>query len=154
MLGGFASARPSDSTDPSVLQSVWVELTNGQYLVMLITPLLLLFSSLVEGMALVLCSSAEFAREALLFFQLFSIGDVDVCRWKSCGRGRECVYHADTGRVECVCQQRCQNSFVPVCGSDGHFYQNHCELHRAACVQNRRIHTLNDTRCFLTGQIF
>ncbi|NP_001027013.2 follistatin-related protein 4 isoform X1 [Danio rerio] len=74
-----------------------------------------------------------------------------VCQRSSCGRGRECVVRAATGRAECVCQERCHSTFVPVCGSDGRFYQNHCELYRSACVRRRTISALHSKHCFLRG---
>ncbi|XP_056587056.1 follistatin-related protein 4 isoform X1 [Triplophysa dalaica] len=73
------------------------------------------------------------------------------CRRTYCGRGRECVVRDVTGRAECVCQERCHSSFVPVCGSDGHFYDNHCELYRTACLQRRRIYLLHSKDCFFKG---
>ncbi|XP_067280870.1 follistatin-related protein 4 isoform X2 [Pseudorasbora parva] len=73
------------------------------------------------------------------------------CRRTYCGRGRECVVRNGTGRVECVCQERCHTSFVPVCGSDGRFYENHCEMYRTACLQRRRIYVVHSKDCFFRG---
>ncbi|KAJ0003864.1 hypothetical protein NQD34_010078 [Periophthalmus magnuspinnatus] len=77
--------------------------------------------------------------------------DDDPCRRTSCGRGRECVVLPETRRGECVCQERCRPSFVPVCGSDGNFYENHCEVYRTACLQRRRIYAVHSKDCFFTG---
>ncbi|KAL1252405.1 hypothetical protein QQF64_017098, partial [Cirrhinus molitorella] len=77
-----------------------------------------------------------------------SSGNGGPCRRTYCGRGRECVVREVTGRVECVCQERCHTSFVPVCGSDGRFYENHCELYRTACLQRRRIYVVHSKDCF------
>uniref|UniRef100_A0A3B3ZI85 Kazal-like domain-containing protein n=1 Tax=Periophthalmus magnuspinnatus TaxID=409849 RepID=A0A3B3ZI85_9GOBI len=49
----------------------------------------------------------------------------------------------EPSRGECVCQERCRPSFVPVCGSDGNFYENHCEVYRTACLQRRRIYAVH-----------
>uniref|UniRef100_A0A3Q3QZ93 Follistatin-like 4 n=1 Tax=Monopterus albus TaxID=43700 RepID=A0A3Q3QZ93_MONAL len=68
-----------------------------------------------------------------------------------CGRGRQCVLMAETGRAECVCQEKCRPSFVPVCGSDGRFYENHCEVYRAACLERRRIYVVHSKDCFFRG---
>ncbi|KAK1882389.1 Follistatin-related protein 4 [Dissostichus eleginoides] len=58
---------------------------------------------------------------------------------------------ADTGRAECVCQEKCRPSFVPVCGSDGRFYENHCEVYRTACLERRRIYVVHSKDCFFKG---
>uniref|UniRef100_A0A8C0YRZ2 Follistatin like 4 n=1 Tax=Cyprinus carpio carpio TaxID=630221 RepID=A0A8C0YRZ2_CYPCA len=73
------------------------------------------------------------------------------CRRTYCGRGRECVVREVTGHAECVCQESCHTSFVPVCGSDGRFYENHCELYRTACLQRRRIFVVHSKDCFFRG---
>ncbi|XP_037544187.1 follistatin-related protein 4 [Nematolebias whitei] len=58
---------------------------------------------------------------------------------------------AETGRAECVCQEKCRPSFVPVCGSDGRFYENHCEVYRTACLERRRIYVVHSKDCFFKG---
>lgn len=77
--------------------------------------------------------------------------DEDPCQRTYCGRGRQCVVMADTGRAECVCQEKCRPSFVPVCGSDGRFYENHCEVYRTACLERRRIYVVHSKDCFFRG---
>ncbi|KAF3841135.1 hypothetical protein F7725_006997 [Dissostichus mawsoni] len=83
--------------------------------------------------------------------QSLSDPDGDPCRRTYCGRGRQCVLMADTGRAECVCQEKCRPSFVPVCGSDGRFYENHCEVYRTACLERRRIYVVHSKDCFFKG---
>lgn len=56
-----------------------------------------------------------------------------------------------TGRAECICQEKCRPSFVPVCGSDGRFYENHCEVYRTACMERRRIYVVHSKDCFFKG---
>ncbi|XP_071439347.1 follistatin-related protein 5-like isoform X2 [Hetaerina americana] len=60
------------------------------------------------------------------------------CLVKYCGKGRECRV-GPRGTVACVCQRHCHRHRKPVCGTDGFLYINHCELHRAACLQGRLI---------------
>ncbi|XP_056140273.1 follistatin-related protein 4 [Lampris incognitus] len=75
----------------------------------------------------------------------------DPCRRTYCGRGRQCMVLPETGRAECVCQEKCRPSFVPVCGSDGRFYENHCEVYRTACLEKRRIYVVHSKDCFFKG---
>ncbi|CAB1414428.1 unnamed protein product [Pleuronectes platessa] len=64
--------------------------------------------------------------------------------------GSACLM-AETGRAECVCQEKCRPSFVPVCGSDGRFFENHCEVYRTACLERRRIYVVHSKDCFFKG---
>ncbi|EEC08615.1 cell adhesion molecule, putative, partial [Ixodes scapularis] len=62
----------------------------------------------------------------------------DLCETMVCGRGRQCDVN-DAGEATCVCQKSCKKRKKPVCGSDGNYYINHCELHRAACLSAKAI---------------
>lgn len=62
----------------------------------------------------------------------------DPCLIHYCAKGRECMVNAK-GLPECVCQRDCPYRKKPICGTDGMVYENHCELHRAACILNRPI---------------
>ncbi|KAJ8399279.1 hypothetical protein AAFF_G00413170 [Aldrovandia affinis] len=73
------------------------------------------------------------------------------CENKYCGLGRHCVVNGDTGKGDCACMDRCRPHYKPVCGSDGQLYQNHCELHRAACLKRLRITTVHTEDCFYKG---
>ncbi|XP_061596495.1 follistatin-related protein 4 [Cololabis saira] len=84
-------------------------------------------------------------------YQSRSDPDGGPCRRTYCGRGRQCVLMEETGRAECVCQKSCRPSFVPVCGSDGRFYENHCEVYRTACLERRRIYVVHSKDCFFKG---
>ncbi|KAG8190293.1 hypothetical protein JTE90_012583 [Oedothorax gibbosus] len=62
----------------------------------------------------------------------------DPCETTVCGRGRECEVNP-LGEAVCVCVRACKKRKKPVCGTDGHYYANHCELHRAACLTGDEI---------------
>ncbi|XP_010793869.1 follistatin-related protein 5 [Notothenia coriiceps] len=70
------------------------------------------------------------------------------CEHKYCGLGRHCLANHETGQGECKCLDHCKPHYKPVCGSDGKLYQNHCELHRASCLQGHRITIMHSEECF------
>ncbi|XP_005053868.1 PREDICTED: follistatin-related protein 4 isoform X1 [Ficedula albicollis] len=73
------------------------------------------------------------------------------CEKKHCGRGSTCVVNRDTNQPECRCVQDCKPSYMPICGSDGRFYENHCQLHRASCLQRKKIYIIHSKDCFFKG---
>ncbi|KAM6440870.1 follistatin-related protein 5 isoform 3-T3 [Liasis olivaceus] len=73
------------------------------------------------------------------------------CENKYCGLGRHCVVNRDTGQAECACMENCKPHYKPVCGSDGEFYENHCEVHRAACLKKEKITIVHNEDCFFKG---
>ncbi|KAL4684105.1 hypothetical protein H8959_021799, partial [Pygathrix nigripes] len=73
------------------------------------------------------------------------------CGKKFCSRGSRCVLSRKTGEPECQCLEACRPSYMPVCGSDGRFYENHCKLHRAACLLGKKITVIHSKDCFLKG---
>ncbi|XP_069812909.1 follistatin-related protein 4-like [Dendropsophus ebraccatus] len=73
------------------------------------------------------------------------------CEMKYCGQGRRCIVSLETGLPECVCIERCKPRYMPVCGSDGKFYENHCELHRASCLHGKKIYIVHSKDCFFKG---
>ncbi|KAM6251491.1 follistatin-related protein 4 [Porphyrio hochstetteri] len=73
------------------------------------------------------------------------------CEKKYCGRGSVCVVNKDTNQPECRCVEDCKSSYMPVCGSDGKFYENHCQLHRASCLQRKKIYIIHSKDCFFKG---
>ncbi|XP_061642839.1 follistatin-related protein 5 isoform X3 [Phyllopteryx taeniolatus] len=77
--------------------------------------------------------------------------DPHPCQQKYCGLGRRCTVDLQTGRGECNCLDQCKPHYKPVCGSDGKFYPNHCELHRASCSEGRRITIVHGEECFYKG---
>ncbi|XP_007899579.2 follistatin-related protein 5 [Callorhinchus milii] len=74
------------------------------------------------------------------------------CEKKYCGRGEQCNVSKETRQPVCVCLQKCKPNYIPVCGSDGKFYENHCELHRSACLQKAKIYITHSKECFFRGE--
>uniref|UniRef100_A0A8C9N7I2 Follistatin like 4 n=1 Tax=Serinus canaria TaxID=9135 RepID=A0A8C9N7I2_SERCA len=73
------------------------------------------------------------------------------CQRRFCGQGSRCVLNRDTQQPECRCVEDCKASYMPVCGSDGRFYENHCQLHRASCLQRKKIYIIHSKDCFFKG---
>ncbi|NWI90396.1 FSTL4 protein, partial [Pitta sordida] len=73
------------------------------------------------------------------------------CEGRFCGRGSRCVLSRATSQPECRCVEECKASYLPVCGSDGRFYENHCQLHRASCLQRKKIYISHSKDCFFKG---
>uniref|UniRef100_A0A5F8AAP7 Follistatin like 5 n=1 Tax=Macaca mulatta TaxID=9544 RepID=A0A5F8AAP7_MACMU len=78
-------------------------------------------------------------------------GPFGSCENKYCGLGRHCVIGRETGQAECACMDLCKRHYKPVCGSDGEFYENHCEVHRAACLKKEKITIVHNEDCFFKG---
>lgn len=74
------------------------------------------------------------------------------CEKKYCGRGSKCIVNKDTNQPECRCVEDCKSSYMPVCGSDGKFYENHCQLHQASCLQRKKIYIIHSKDCFFKGR--
>lgn len=49
--------------------------------------------------------------------------------------------------VQCVCATSCPDHWKPVCGSNSVSYDNHCELHRAACNKGEHVSPLHTGFC-------
>ncbi|CAK7305535.1 Follistatin-related protein 5 [Vulpes lagopus] len=82
---------------------------------------------------------------------LIQDGPLGSCENKYCGLGRHCVISRETGQAECACMDLCKRHYKPVCGSDGEFYENHCEVHRAACLKKQKITIVHNEDCFFKG---
>lgn len=79
-------------------------------------------------------------------------GHFKSCENKYCGLGRHCVVNGESGQAECVCMEHCKPHYKPVCGSDGEFYENHCEVHRAACLKKQKVTIVHNEDCFFKGK--
>lgn len=59
--------------------------------------------------------------------------------------------------AECICQRSCEVETLVkrtrrlVCGSDGHVYPSHCELHRASCLRDQKITVEHGYHCVNQG---
>ncbi|NXP28132.1 FSTL4 protein, partial [Scytalopus superciliaris] len=73
------------------------------------------------------------------------------CEQKACGRGSRCELSRDSGQPQCTCVEDCKATYLPVCGSDGRFYENHCQVHRASCLQGKNIYIVHSKDCFFKG---
>ncbi|KAM8969576.1 follistatin-related protein 5 isoform 4-T4 [Sarcophilus harrisii] len=78
-------------------------------------------------------------------------GPLVSCENKYCGLGRHCVINKETEQAECACMDHCKPHYKPVCGSDGEFYENHCEVHRAACLKKQKVTIVHNEDCFFKG---
>ncbi|XP_051036681.1 follistatin-related protein 4 [Phodopus roborovskii] len=84
---------------------------------------------------------------------LLSPGLSASCGKKLCSHGSRCVLDRATGQPSCRCVEVCRPRYMPVCGSDGRLYGNHCELRRAACLLGTRIVSVHSKGCFLKGDM-
>ncbi|XP_063920258.1 follistatin-related protein 5-like [Zophobas morio] len=76
--------------------------------------------------------------------------ETNPCLVHYCTKGRECV--VENGEATCVCQRQCAVHRRLVCGSDGHVYPNHCELHRASCMTATEITVERGVHCIKHGK--
>merc|ERR1711962_1662222 len=58
--------------------------------------------------------------------------DSNLCADVECRAGRECI--VEGGVARCHCMASCPDHYAPVCGDNEQSYDNHCLLHRDACL--------------------
>jgi len=68
------------------------------------------------------------------------------CSTLMCRPGRECRQQPGSA-PHCACVLKCPEHWKPVCGSDGESYDNHCLLHRAACLSGAPVSPLHPGFC-------
>ncbi|XP_014287301.1 follistatin-related protein 5 isoform X2 [Halyomorpha halys] len=79
------------------------------------------------------------------------ITEQNPCLVHYCAKGQECKVRA--GIARCVCVEDCPKHRSPVCGTDGKLYQNHCSLHRAACLQGERLQVDHSFKCLQSADL-
>ncbi|XP_076327229.1 follistatin-related protein 5-like isoform X1 [Tachypleus tridentatus] len=88
----------------------------------------------------------QFIRNGFEGRNVMELGKENPCDAVTCGVGRQCEV-SDAGQAVCICQLYCKHHNKPVCGTDGNLYNSHCELHRAACVEEKSIRIDHKRRC-------
>ncbi|MBN3321503.1 TEFF2 protein, partial [Atractosteus spatula] len=71
--------------------------------------------------------------------------DLFLCDTNTCKFDGECLRIGDT--VTCVCEFKCNNDYVPVCGSNNENYQNECYLRKDACKQQTEVLVVSEGSC-------
>jgi hypothetical protein len=97
--------------------------------------IILLLLSLMMGSGLINLSGCCY---------LYPADKPDPCADKACLFGSRCVASVDGHYATCECPESCPNygdsdDSQPVCGSDGRYYKNRCELDRQACRMGKNI---------------
>lgn len=71
--------------------------------------------------------------------------DLFLCDTNTCKYDGECLRIGDT--VTCICDFKCSNDYVPVCGSNGESYENECFLRREACKLQKEVQVVSEGSC-------
>ncbi|XP_076854486.1 tomoregulin-2a isoform X2 [Brachyhypopomus gauderio] len=75
--------------------------------------------------------------------------DLFLCDTNTCKFDGECLRIGDI--ITCICDFKCNNDYVPVCGSNNENYENECLLRRDACKQQSEIMVFSEGACPLAG---
>ncbi|XP_064470926.1 follistatin-related protein 1-like [Ornithodoros turicata] len=70
----------------------------------------------------------------------------NICSEVVCRPGRTCEV-LDNGLPSCQCIKHCPDHIKPVCGSNGVSYENHCLLHKDACLSQIHISIKHKGHC-------
>uniref|UniRef100_A0A673N8X3 Tomoregulin-2-like n=1 Tax=Sinocyclocheilus rhinocerous TaxID=307959 RepID=A0A673N8X3_9TELE len=71
--------------------------------------------------------------------------DLFLCDTNTCKFDGECLRIGDI--ITCICNFKCNNDYVPVCGSNNENYENECFLRRDACKQQTEILVVSEGSC-------
>ncbi|KAM6986198.1 tomoregulin-2-like isoform 2-T2 [Aplochiton taeniatus] len=72
--------------------------------------------------------------------------DLFLCDTNACKFDGECLRIGETDT--CICDNfKCNNDYVPVCGSNNQNYQNECFLRRDACKQQSEVLVVSEGAC-------
>ncbi|XP_028847560.1 tomoregulin-2a isoform X1 [Denticeps clupeoides] len=71
--------------------------------------------------------------------------DLFTCDTNTCKFDGECLRIGDI--ITCICDFKCNNDYVPVCGSNNENYDNECFLRRDACKQQSEILVASEGSC-------
>uniref|UniRef100_A0A3B3SM61 Transmembrane protein with EGF-like and two follistatin-like domains 2a n=1 Tax=Paramormyrops kingsleyae TaxID=1676925 RepID=A0A3B3SM61_9TELE len=71
--------------------------------------------------------------------------DLFLCDTNTCKFDGECLRIGDT--VTCICDFKCNNDYVPVCGSNNENYQNECYLRKDACKLQTEVLVASEGAC-------
>ncbi|XP_031440232.1 tomoregulin-2a isoform X1 [Clupea harengus] len=71
--------------------------------------------------------------------------DLFLCDTNTCKFDGECLRIGDI--ITCICDFKCNNDYVPVCGSNNDNYENECYLRRDACKQQSEILVVSEGSC-------
>lgn len=71
--------------------------------------------------------------------------DLFLCDTNTCKFDGECLRIGDI--ITCICDFKCNNDYVPVCGSNNQNYENECYLRRDACKQQSEILVVSEGSC-------
>ncbi|KAK1165847.1 tomoregulin-2-like isoform X1 [Acipenser oxyrinchus oxyrinchus] len=71
--------------------------------------------------------------------------DLFLCDTNTCKFDGECLQIGET--VTCVCEFKCNNDYVPVCGSNKENYQNECLLRKDGCKRQTEVLVVSEGAC-------
>ena len=111
-------------------------------------PLFIIFLAVVSEMLHFLKHfSADIYNTKLIkcIYFFFFLG-TNPCDLIKCGPGQECDID-QFGVASCQCPPSCEPKMQPVCGSNGHTFDNECELKRQSCLLRQELSVMHEGEC-------